>query len=65
MGINGSDKGSCCIFGLRGGGGVVKAYQYSVNAGSTKSHDSENSNRRILPKESNFPSSYMKDVTQK
>ena len=42
----------------------MKADQSSVNVGSTKSHDTKNSNRRILSKDSNVPSSATEDATQ-
>ena len=42
----------------------MKAYQYPVNVGSTKSHDRKNPNRMISPKDNNVILSVMKCATQ-
>ena len=42
----------------------MKSDKYPVNVGYTKSHDRENSNRRLFTKDSNFHSLDMKDTTQ-
>ena len=64
VGTTGSDKGSCRGFLPIGGGGGVKAYQSSVNMVSTKYQGREKPNIIILQKNSNVPSSGMKDATQ-